>query len=92
MGGWAIVRAGDGVVTVEDLVQAYDVSLHPEVIRGRLKPEEALQDFMENFEVGGTGKTKGDGQVTWIEFLAYYRVSVLSTSPLTPDGFDDPTR
>lgn len=32
-------RTGDGIVTIEDLVMAYDATAHPEVINGKLTPE-----------------------------------------------------
>jgi len=59
---------GSGVVTAEDISRLYDASKHPEVIAGRLTPQEVLRDFLDNFDVGGIV----DGMVTREEFTNYY--------------------
>jgi len=58
---------GDGLVTFEDIKQAYDVSCQPEVLQGIITEQEALEKFMEQWEVG-----VADGIVTVEEFLEYY--------------------
>lgn len=35
-------KTGDGVVTIEDLMIAYNANAHPEVINGRMTPEVGL--------------------------------------------------
>jgi Ca2+-binding EF-hand superfamily protein len=61
-------RTGDGVVTVEDLEQLYDVSQHPEVMNGNLSEREALKEFLSQWDTGVQ-----DGVVTEEEFIDYYR-------------------
>ena len=61
-------RTGDGVVTVDDLEGAYDVSGIPEVQAGRMTPREALERFMSQWD----GRER-DGVVTREEFYEYYR-------------------
>jgi len=58
----------DGQVTIDDFIQAYDATHHPQVIAGEITPEEAVEEFMENFE-----KKESDGVLSWIEFLDYYK-------------------
>ena len=61
-------RDKSGVVDVEDLVDAFDTSQHPEVIAGAKSSNEVLQEFLDTFEVGG----EKDGKVTRSEFHNYY--------------------
>ncbi|KAK7249447.1 hypothetical protein SO694_00049056 [Aureococcus anophagefferens] len=61
-------RDKSGVVDVEDLVDAFDTSQHPEVIAGAKSSNEVLQEFLDTFEVGG----EKDGKVTRGEFHNYY--------------------
>lgn len=64
---------GDGIVTIEDLQDKYDVSQHPEVIARTKTKEEALREFLTQWDTG-----EKDGQVTLDEFIEYYRVSELT--------------
>jgi Ca2+-binding EF-hand superfamily protein len=61
-------KDGSGVVDIKDIQAAYDVSEHPEVKAGKKTPDEALEDFMAQWE-----GTKKDGVVTKEEFLDYYK-------------------
>ncbi|TMW63034.1 hypothetical protein Poli38472_005652 [Pythium oligandrum] len=61
---------GDGCVTVDEVERLYDPSHHPEVLAGRLRPRDALLEFMRVFE---DVETRGDGMITWHEFLLYYK-------------------
>ena len=61
-------KTGDGRVTIEDIADTYDVSQHPDVVQGRLTPEDALLQFLEQFDAG-----EKDGIVSPDEFLDYYR-------------------
>jgi Ca2+-binding EF-hand superfamily protein len=67
-------RTGDGFVKVEDILQSYNYSSHPNVIAGRMSPEQAAEEMLECFERGGNI----DGTVTWAEFLDYYKGISLS--------------
>jgi hypothetical protein len=42
-------KTGDGVVRIDDLAAAYDVSKHPLVKAGDMTPEQALTEFLGNF-------------------------------------------
>jgi len=63
-------RNGDGQLTVGDLKGVYDVSNHPEVIKGEKTENEALADFLNGFdgEIGGND----NGVVTEAEWNSYY--------------------
>jgi Ca2+-binding EF-hand superfamily protein len=61
-------KTGDGVVKIDDLALAYDTSKHPLVKAGDMTPEQALTEFLGNFE----GPDR-DGTVTAAEFMEYYR-------------------
>lgn len=74
--------SGDGTVTVEEIERLYDPSQHPEVLAGRLKPRDALLEFMRVFE---ESRTK-DGTITWHEFLTYYKD--LSAGIVSDDEFE----
>jgi hypothetical protein len=63
-------RTGDGVITVEDILEAYDYSSHPNVANGSITPEEATNEMLACFESSGGDV---DGKVTWSEFLDYYK-------------------
>ena len=56
-----------GVVTVEDIVKAYDVSHNPDVRSGKITKAQALRDFMSQWD------RNGDGTVTPEEFEEYYK-------------------
>lgn len=59
----------NGTVTPEDMVERYDASQHPDVVKGTKTKEEALLEFLETFDVDGSV----DGKVTEQEFINYYR-------------------
>merc|ERR1712032_1733403 len=52
-------NTGDGLVTTEDIKNVYDVSQNPEVIAGKITPDEAFAKFMKQWETD-----KVDGIVT----------------------------
>ncbi|KAG2433561.1 hypothetical protein HYH02_012678 [Chlamydomonas schloesseri] len=64
-------KSGDGVVTLAELEHRYDASHHPDVIAGIKTPRQVLLEFLSVFEEQGGG-VKGDGQVDFEEFKAYY--------------------
>lgn len=51
-------RTGDGVVTVDDLRGVYSGRAHPKVCSGEWTEDEALQQFLDNFDT-----FEKDGQV-----------------------------
>jgi Ca2+-binding EF-hand superfamily protein len=59
---------GSGVIDVDDIRKRYNVSNHPEVIRGAKTEDEALEEILSVFEEGGVV----DGKVTHREFENYY--------------------
>ncbi|XP_034352954.2 calcyphosin [Arvicanthis niloticus] len=73
-------RTGDGVVTVDDLRGVYSGRAHPKVCSGEWTEDEALQQFLDNFDT-----FEKDGQVTLEEFQDYY--SGLSASVDTDPEF-----
>merc|ERR1711988_34234 len=60
--------SGDGSVTYEDIQQAYDVSMSPEVMSGEKSEQEVLTDFMAQWDTQDR-----DGIITRGEFTEYYR-------------------
>nr|XP_042123429.1 calcyphosin isoform X1 [Peromyscus maniculatus bairdii] len=73
-------RTGDGVVTVDDLRGVYSGRAHPKVRSGEWTEDEALHQFLDNFDT-----SEKDGQVTLAEFQDYY--SGLSASVDTDSEF-----
>jgi Ca2+-binding EF-hand superfamily protein len=58
----------DGTVRLDDIAKLYDVSRHPDVINGRKDPKEVYLEFMKLWDT-----QVADGEVTFQEFLEYYR-------------------
>lgn len=56
---------GEGVVEPSHLLSVYDTSKHPEVIAGRMTPEQVMSEFLDTFDVGGEvdGKVSGEGSL-----------------------------
>lgn len=61
-------KDGSGVVTIEDVRSAYDTSKHPDVLSGKKTPDEALREFMAQWDTD-----VHDGRITKDEFLDYYK-------------------
>ena len=61
-------RNASGIVDAEEIASKYDASRHPDVIAGRLTPQQVLTTFLDTFDVGGVH----DGKVTLEEFINYY--------------------
>lgn len=57
-----------GSVTVDELMEVYDVSWNPEVKAGKKTPKEAMKDFMAQWD-----RLDQDGVVTPEEFEDYYK-------------------
>jgi len=47
-------KTGEGLITVEDLKLAYDVSHHPKYISGEKTEDELLKKFLDVFQPGDT--------------------------------------
>lgn len=70
----ALVRAafnkldynGNGVITLEDLVNGYDSSANPEVASGRKTPDEVMREMLFAWDT-----QEKDGQVSFSEFEDY---------------------
>jgi calcyphosin len=62
-------KDGSGVATIDDILSCYDTTTHPDVAGGNKTPQQAAEEMLATFEQGG----KVDGQVTWPEFLDYYK-------------------
>lgn len=63
-------KTGDGIISVEDLLNTFDASKHPSVLSGSLSEKDVLANMTTVWE-GATGNH--DGQVTKSEFADYYR-------------------
>jgi len=63
-----IDQDGNGVVEPSEIADKFDASKHPEVIAGRMTPNQVYAEFLETFDVGG----EKDGMVTREEFVNYY--------------------
>ena len=60
-------KAGDGNVSMADLMECYDVSENPDVISGKVSPEEAIEEFAKQWDKDSSGVITRD------EFLDYYK-------------------
>ena len=61
-------KTKDGLVTIEDIMIAYDVTYHPDFASGRKTKEEVILEFMSIWETH-----RKDGIVTKEEFEDYYK-------------------
>ncbi|OQS05606.1 calcyphosin [Thraustotheca clavata] len=59
----------DGQVTFDELASRFDTSHHPDVLSGRLKPHQAVQQLLSVFSSGNNPSNT----VSWHDFLAYYK-------------------
>ena len=66
-------RSGDGVVTIDDLKNVYNVKNNPRYLSGEDTQEQILNRFLKNFEDGGVV----DGKVchSFIHSFTYNNVS-----------------
>ena len=56
------------MITVQELLKAFDASKHPDVIGCKRSHQRVYEEFIETFDVGGTVQ----GHITREEFLNYY--------------------
>jgi len=59
-------KDGSGVVNIDDISRAYDVSCHPQVRSGRISAQEAFAAFMNHYD------SNHDGTVSLDEFIESY--------------------
>jgi Ca2+-binding EF-hand superfamily protein len=57
-----------GIIELNDVINVYDTSKHPEVMAKRKTKNQVLTEFLANFEVDG----QVDGKITYEEFVNYY--------------------
>lgn len=57
----------DGQVKLDDIAKLYDASKHPDVLSGRLNPEDIFMEFMSMWDTQDV-----DGIITPMEFTEYY--------------------
>jgi Ca2+-binding EF-hand superfamily protein len=62
-------RDGSGEIDLNDMIQVYNVSQHPEFKSGKKTKEQILREMVDVFDVGG----EKDGKVTREEFRNYYQ-------------------
>ncbi len=62
-------KDGSGVVTLSDLVCVYNTKFHPDVISGKLTHEQAVTQYMSQWDT-----VDKDGTITYEEFEEYYKV------------------
>lgn len=65
---WAVLdKTGDDRVTIDDLRGTYDPAFHPDVISGKITPDQALLQFLDQWDT-----VEKDGVVSFDEFGEYY--------------------
>ena len=45
-------KSGDGAILVNDIMQSYDFSCHPNVAAGKSTPEQVAEEMLHAFEQG----------------------------------------
>ena len=61
-------KSGDGMITIEDIEESYNVDQHPDVVNSRRTREDVLEEFLSQWDT-----IEKDGVVTRDEFMEYYR-------------------
>jgi len=61
-------RNGSGCIDLEDVERFYDAANHPDVLDGKLSEEEALGDFLAQFD-----GIEQNGGIFAHDFIEYYR-------------------
>jgi Ca2+-binding EF-hand superfamily protein len=74
-------RDKSGIIEINDIVNIYDASKHPDVISGKKTKAQVFREFLDNFDV-----IDKDGKVTPAEFCKYY--SNISASIDEDDYFE----
>lgn len=68
-------KDNSGVIDYKDLLGVYNAKQHPKVVAGEKTEEQALNSWLQNFEIHHTNYTGGqcDSQITKEEWLEYYK-------------------
>lgn len=81
-------QTGDGVVTVDDLRGVYSGHAHPKVCSGEWTEDEALHQFLDNFDtfekdgqVCSPGTFHRAASLAWVPLIALPPHRLLSPSP-----------
>ncbi|RYG62823.1 DUF4496 domain-containing protein, partial [archaeon] len=61
-------KDSSGEVSVDEVLQCYDLTWHPEVRAGKMTVQEAARDFMKTWD-----RQEVDGKITFDEFEDYYK-------------------
>ena len=61
-------KTGEGLITIADLKDSYNVESHPKFISGEMSKAEVLEEFLKQWDT-----IKPDGTVTINEFEDYYK-------------------
>lgn len=61
-------KTGNGVITIDDIADTYNVKHDPDVLAGTIPPDQALENFLSQFDT-----IEKDGVVSKKEFTDYYR-------------------
>jgi Ca2+-binding EF-hand superfamily protein len=65
-------KTGDGVITLEDVLNTYDASKHPSVLKGEKTKDAVLREFVDTFKDSTNNEGK-QGIVSWNDWVEYYR-------------------
>jgi len=65
-------KTGDGVITVADLMNTYDVSRHPKFISGEKTKEQIIKKYLDVFQRNDT-----DDEVLHISYRSYLRYDTI---------------
>ena len=67
-------KKGKGTIELDDIREAYNAKMHPDVLNGKITEEEALAEFLDTFEYQFSllNDEKIDSKITFEEFMDYY--------------------
>ena len=69
-------KKGNGVIELDEIREAYNAKMHPDVMSGKKTEEEALAEFLDTFEYQFSllsDEKENEGKVSLEEFVDYYR-------------------
>ena len=67
-------KKGKGAIELDDIREAYNAKMHPDVLSGKITEEEALAEFLDTFEYQFSllNDEKVDSKVNFEDFMDYY--------------------